>query len=620
MSKPVECWRSVWICLGLVVAVAGLYWPVQEFGFNNLDDPAYVMDNPHVLAGVTGKGLVWALVTREAEFWHPLTWLSHMVDCQLYGLKAGGHHVTNVLLHLANTLSLFWVLRRMSGAVWRSALVAALFGLHPLHVETVAWVADRKDVLSTLFWLLTLWAYSRYVEENEERRGKIEGSARETSHPSCWSRVRWSSTFYYGLALVLYALGLMSKPMVVTLPFVLLLLDIWPLRRLPLQSSSVPVLARLVAEKVPLLALAAITSVVAFQVQRDWGAMPTAAQLPWTLRGGNALVSYVRYFGLTLWPVNLAVFYPHPGALPLRVVVSAGLMLAGMTVWVLRAARVRPALAVGWLWYVGTLLPVIGLVQVGVQARADRYTYLPLLGLFVMAAWSLGDWLGRWRWGRVALAGGAVAVISACAAATGRQVAVWQNSVTLFEHALAAGWESPLAHYNLAHALAKQGRTAEAITQYREALRLKPDEPKTHDNLGLLLADQGRTAEAIAEIREALRLKPDRPGPLNNLAWILAANPEAALRDGAGAVRLAERACKLTAYQEAGLLDTLAVAYAEAGRFSEALATAETAIGIATRTGEKSLAEEIQARLPLYRAGRPYRDPLRQATPAAAGR
>jgi cytochrome c-type biogenesis protein CcmH/NrfG len=517
-----------------------------------------------------------------------------MLVCELFGMNAGAHHLVNVGLHCSNALLVFAVFLALTGAVWPSGFVAALFALHPLHVESVAWVAERKDVLSAIFWLLTMGAYVLY-----------------TRRPG-WLR--------YLAVVGCFALGLMAKPMLVTLPFVLLLLDIWPLRRLPLQSSSVPVLARLVAEKVPLLALAAIASVVAFQVQRNWGAMPTEAQLPWTVRGGNALVSYVRYLGMMVWPVNLAVFYPHPGALPLRVVVSAGLMLAGVTVWVMRAARVRPSLAVGWLWYVGTLLPVIGLVQVGLQARADRYTYLPLLGLFVMAAWGLADWLGRWRWGRVALAGGAVAVISACAAATGQQVAVWRNSVTLFEHALAAGWESPLAHYNLAHALAKQGRTAEAITQYREALRLKPDEPKTHDNLGLLLADQGRTAEAIAEIREALRLKPDRPGPLNNLAWILAANPEAELRDGAGAVRLAERACKLTAYQEAGLLDTLAVAYAEAGRFPEALATAEKAVGIATRNGEESLAEEIRSRLPLYRAGRPYREPLRQATPAAAGR
>jgi hypothetical protein len=493
-------WREWLIVLPLVVATAAVYAPVRQHDFVNFDDASDVTSNRLVQQGLTWEGLRWALTTGEESNWIPLTRLSHMLVCELFGMNAGAHLLVNVGLHCSNALLVYAVFLALTGAVWPSGFVAALFALHPLHVESVAWVAERKDVLSAFFWLLTMGAYVLY-----------------TRRPG-WLR--------YSAVVGCFALGLTAKPMLVTLPFVLLLLDIWPLRRLPLQTSSVPVLARLVAEKVPLLALAAITSVVAFQVQRDWGAMPTAAQLPWTLRGGNALVSYVRYFGMMVWPVNLAVFYPHPGALPLRVVVSAGLMLAGVTAWVMRAARVWPALAVGWLWYVGTLLPVIGLVQVGLQARADRYTYLPLLGLFVMAAWGLGEWPGRWRWGRVALAGGAVAVILACAAATGRQVAVWQNSVTLFEHALAAGWKSPLAHYNLAHALAQRGRTAAAIAHYRESVRLQPAEPRTHDNLGLLLAEQGRTAEAIAEIREALRLKPDRPGPLNNLAWILAASPE----------------------------------------------------------------------------------------------
>ena len=278
-------------------------------------------------------------------------------------------------------------------------------------------------------------------------------------------------------------------------------------------------------------------------------------------------------------------------------------------------ARARPSLAVGWLWYLGTLVPVIGLVQVGSQALADRYTYLPSIGLFVMAAWGLGEWLGPRRWGRAALAGGAAATLVACAGASWKQVAVWQDSVTLFEHALAAGWESPPAHYNLGYALAQRGRTAEAIDHYRQALRLKPDEAKTHDNLGLLLAEQGQTAAAIAHLREALRLKPDFPGALNNLAWILAANPDATPRDGTDAVQSAERACRLTGHRDPGLLDTLAVAYAAAGRFPEALTTAGEAIALARERGQTALADEIQSRLALFRAGRPYRTPSRRAAP-----
>ena len=313
MSERVELRRSVWICLGLAVAVVGLYWPVQGDEFTNLDDPAYVLENPQVLAGVTGQGLVWALVTREAEFWHPLTWLSHMVDCQIYGLKAGGHHVTNVVLHLVNTLLLFGVLRRMTGAVWRSALVAALFGLHPLHVETVAWVADRKDVLSTVFWLLTLWAYSRYVEFPAGGR-------------------RW-----YGLALVFFVLGLMSKPMLVTLPFVLLLLDYWPLKRMELADFKAQraTLVRLVWEKGPFFGLTVVGSVVAFMAQKGGGGLLTLTQLSVGERVANAVISYVRYVGKTVWPAGLAVYYPHPGVWPWWQVLGALALVVGVTVWVL---------------------------------------------------------------------------------------------------------------------------------------------------------------------------------------------------------------------------------------------------------------------------------------------
>src|SRR5512137_1188305 len=392
MTESFQPRRGLLICLGLTVLVVGVYWPVGWFEFTNLDDPVYVTDNPHVRAGLTWAGVQWALGSWEAEFWHPLTWLTHMADVELYGLKAGGHHMTNLLLHLANTLLVFVAFRRLTGAVWRSGLLAGGFGVHPLHVETVAWVADRKDVLSAVFWWLTVWGYARYVEASKAGSGKG------------W---RW-----YGLGLVFFTLGLLSKPMVVTLPFVLLLLDVWPLRRWELSTrrTQLAVLGRLVWEKVPYWVVTVGGSVLAYVVQERGGGLVSVAQLTVWERVSNAVVSYVRYLGKTVWPSHLAVYYPHPGTWPLGVVLGSGLVLVAITGLVVIWRRTRPYMAVGWLWYLGTLVPVIGLVQIGGQAMADRYTYVPLIGVFIALAWGIPEFLAGWRFRQLVLRalGGAV--------------------------------------------------------------------------------------------------------------------------------------------------------------------------------------------------------------------
>jgi len=505
----------------LAVATLAVYAQVVGHEFVNFDDPEYVSGNPYVRAGFTRAGLSWAFTTGHAGNWHPLTWLSHMLDCQLYGLRPGAHHLTNVLLHTANTLLLFALLRGMSGALWPSAAVASLFALHPLHVESVAWVAERKDVLSTLFWMLTLLAYWRYA--------------------------RQSSLRHYLLVLVLLALGLMAKPMLVTLPFVMLLLDVWPLGRQPLARSRSapegtnaprversarrqdapprrdprPSGLRLFLEKVPFLVLAVASSVVTFAVQLGGGAVEPVDTLPFKARVANALVSYAGYLRKMIHPAGLVIFYPQV-PLPAWQVAGAGLALVAVSVLVIWLAPRQPWLMVGWLWYAVTLLPVIGLVQVGAQAMADRYTYVPLIGPFIMLAWSaaeLGRRRPRWR----AMAAAAIAIVLAgCAAATGLQVRYWRSSMTLFEHAVDVIPDNYVAQLQLGNALAEQGRLDDAIARYGAALRVKPDLAKAHGNLGAVLAQQGKLDRAVAHYAEALRLNPDLPETHNNLGAALA--------------------------------------------------------------------------------------------------
>jgi Flp pilus assembly protein TadD len=484
------------LALSIVAAVTIAFAPVARHVFVNFDDPQYVSENPFISDGLTLRGISWAFTTGYAGNWHPLTWMSHMVDVQVFGLHAEAHHVMNVVLHTASALLLFLLLYRMTGAMGRSWFVAALFAVHPLHVESVAWVAERKDVLSTLFWMLTIWAYLRYV--------------------------RRPGVATYSLVVVLFALGLIAKPMLVTLPVTLLLLDVWPLRRLSLAPGTRSEPVRLIREKLPLFALAIASSVVTFVVQQQAGAVKELVVLPIGRRVANALVAYVTYIGKGLWPNRLAAIYPYPISIAAWQVVAAVLVLTSITTLAIRARRRHPYVLVGWLWYVVTLLPVIGLIQVGSQPIADRYTYVPLIGLFIIVAWGVPDLLAVWRWQMRAPPAAGVLVIVACTAAARAQVQHWRNSVALWEHAIAVTTANYRAQGNLGHALATQGRLEEAVSHYTEAVRIHPGYAEAHNNLGLALARQGKIDEAFPHYVEALRLVPDYFEAHSNLGAALA--------------------------------------------------------------------------------------------------
>ncbi len=665
------------VCGLLLLTVVMLFCRTVNFGFVNFDDNLYVYDNPQVKSGLTAEGIVWAFTTNCARNWHPLTWLSHMLDCQFYGLESGGHHWTSVLLHAAAAILLFLVLWRMTGDLWPSAFVAALFAIHPLRVESVAWVAERKDVLSGLFFMLTLGAYVGYVH-------------------------RPFSLFRYLTVVALFALGLMAKPMLVTLPLVLLLLDYWPLGRFAKPW-------RLVVEKLPMLALSAAACVATRLAQSE--AVKSIEDISLTSRVENALVSYVSYLGNFFYPAGLAAFYPHPGdRLPLWQVAGALLLLVCISVGVLACRRRCPYLLVGWLWYLGMLVPVIGLVQVGHQAMADRYTYLPQIGLAMALVWGANRAIVSWPH-RAWLCGVASALaMAALMGCTWRQTSYWRDSETLWNHTLACTSRNALAHFNLGGALYKQGRVAEAIVHFREvlaitpgqavvhgdlgialadqkkydeamaeyhkALQIKPDYVDVYNNLGVALYDQGRVAEAIAQYRKALdidpryarahynlgnalsadsqfdeaiaeyqqtlkirsdysaardklglllyqrgripeaiaqfdqavRSEPENRLALNRMARGLATSPEASVRNGPQAVELAQRAANLPGGRVPMILDTLAAAYAESGRFSEAVQTAERALALASRQNNAALADVLRDRIKLYQSGSPYRE------------
>ena len=521
------------VILFLIMVTLAVFSQVLNHEFINYDDDGYVTNNHRVQAGLTYENITWALTATELANWHPLTWLSHMSDCQLYGLDARGHHLTSILLHLLNTVLLYLVLRRSTKAIWQSAFVAALFALHPLHVESVAWVAERKDVLSTFFWLLTLWAYLGYVE-----------------HPGVQK---------YLVIILFFILGLLAKPMLVTLPFVLLLLDYWPLGRFQvsqaegdyaasMQASSSSridwsVRLRLVLEKVPLLVFTIISSFVTFRVQQAAGAVKSVDVLSIKIRLANGLISYIKYIAKMVWPQQLAVFYPHPGSsLPMWQAAGAGLLLVGISVMVILALRRYPYLAVGWFWYLGTLVPVTGLVQVGGQAMADRYTYVPLIGLFIVIAWGVPDLVSKWRYRKLVLPLTAVVLISALILSTWKQLRYWQKSITLFEHALAVTENNHLAHDNLGNALAHQGRIDEAMSHFLLSLKIKPNSPKTHNNMGAALLELGNLEGAIAHFSESLRIQYDSAETHNNLgaAFIRLGEPDKALTHLRYAVELQE--------------------------------------------------------------------------------
>jgi protein O-mannosyl-transferase len=471
------------LSLGLFLSTLAIYAPVYHLGFVNFDDPDYITNNPHVRGGLTAESVAWAVTSTDAANWFPVTRLSHLLDVEIFHLQPGGHHFTNVVIHALAVVFLFAFLEAATGAIWPSAFVAMLFALHPLHVESVAWIAERKDVLSALFWFVALWSYVR---------GR------------------------YWLTFLSFCLGLMSKPMVVTFPFVLFLLDIWPLRQ-PLRSA--------LRVKIPLLALSIAGAAATYLVQGSSGAVREIGQFPLGIRVENAVVSYAIYIAKTLWPARLAVFYPYPRGFPLWQIVLSALLLVGISMIVLRERPSRPYLAVGWLWYLGTLVPVIGLIQVGAQARADRYMYLPMVGLSIMLAWGMREVLKN----RIAIFGAVVACLT-CAALCEAQIQYWRNSGTLFRHALDVTSGNYLAHHNLGVALAAEGRFAEAIEQYQSALQIEPDAPNVQTDYGNALAKSGRVQEAIAHYQATLQAFPDSPITHNDLANALAAagrKPEA---------------------------------------------------------------------------------------------
>jgi tetratricopeptide (TPR) repeat protein len=533
--------RELWISIALCIGVLAVYGQTLGFEFVNWDDPEHVTRNAMVQRGLTLEGVAWALRAGEIGNWHPLTWLSHMLDVELFGANAGGHHATNVALHLLNSLLLFGVLRSATGAVWRSALVGALFALHPLHVESVAWVSERRDVLSTAFGLLAIGAYVAYA-----RRGGVGR--------------------YLAVALC-FAFSLMSKAMLVTLPFVLLLLDVWPLRR------SQP--GRRVLEKLPLLALALACSIAAFVTQRQASAVVAEELLPFGLRAANAVVAYAHYPLMLAWPTRLAMFYPHPyipqaGGLPLATwqIAGAAACLLGATTLALRA-RERRYLAVGWLWYLGTLVPVIGLVQIGSQALADRYTYVPSIGLFIVVAWGGADLAAAARQ-RIAsanafAAGVAVSVLLALGVGAWLQTRHWRDSFSLFQHTVEAVPRNPLIRYNVANRLRDAGQLDAAIREYERALTETPDSFQIRINLANALRADGKLDEAAAHYRELLARDPDDAQANNGLATLLRAQGQQGAAERHYRLALARQPGSIAGYNLGNLLrsqDRLAEAIA----------------------------------------------------------
>jgi tetratricopeptide (TPR) repeat protein len=627
--------RRTWLVgVALVLATLAAYCPLWHCGFVLFDDNDYVTSNEMVKRGLTWRGVAWAFSTVHASNWHPLTWLSHMLDCQLYGMNPFGHHLTSLLLHAANAVLLFLLCQRMTRAPWRSALVAALFALHPLHVESVAWISERKDVLSMLFALLSALAYARHAECRQAR--------------------------FLWLSVALFGLGLMAKPMLVTLPFLFLLLDYWPLQRW--RRPLVP----LIVEKVPYFLLAAASCIATVAAQARGGAMTSFAVEPLSLRLANAPVACARYLFKTILPINLAAYYPLH-SWPSLEVAGAALLLIVLTVVAIRLRSTQPALVVGWLWFLGALVPVIGLVQVGAQAMADRYHYLPGIGLFILAVWT-----ARGRTAEIC----ACLFLAMCATVTWVQVHYWTDSETLFRHAVAVTERNsimesnlgkvlllqnriddalphlqraveydprfPLPHLNLGEAWLAKGQIDQALSQFEIQVSLTPDDARARFNFGAVLLDAGlprdaapqlqravelnpgaaayhrrladalrltgHAAEAMGQYEKSLAILPSDAQSASSLAWMLATCPEATLRDGARAVQLAGMAVRASSPTDPKPMGILAAAYAEAGDFANARATGAKAVQLAEASNQPALTSVLRKQLDAYQAGKPYRD------------
>jgi tetratricopeptide (TPR) repeat protein len=476
------------ICFVLAAGTLAVYFPILWHGFLNYDDPDYILDNPHVKGGLTWPNIVWAFEpTGYAANWHPLTWISHMADCQLFGLHPAGHHFVNVLFHTADALLLFILLHNLTGAIWRSAFVAALFAWHPLHVESVAWASERKDVLSAFFWMLALITYASYAKK-EKRAADFSLLASSN----------------YWLALLFFACGLMSKPMVVTLPFVLLLLDFWPLQRFNLSTFL-----RLFLEKTPFFALMIGSCLMTLVVQKN--ALWSSASLPFQFRLANAFMSYTRYLSKIFCPTNLALIYPYPHSWPLGGVVVAAAVLGILSIVFILQAKRFPYLAVGWFWFLGTLVPAIGLVQVGVQSMADRYTYLPAIGIFILATWGVSDLLNSSHRKAVICAFAGSVALAACLALTSFQLSYWRNSFTIFWHTFLVTTDNYAADDCLGKTLNNMGQLDKAADFYEEAVRLEPTYPMAQFDLGMNSLARGDSSDASNHLAIAIQLWPGNP-------------------------------------------------------------------------------------------------------------
>ena len=680
--KPVPwLWPTV-ISLFLVAGLAALFGPLTHAQFINCDDPDYVLLNGHVWNGLTWSNIRWAfeLGPGHASNWHPLTWLSHMFDCQIFGLDAGRHHLVNLLFHAANTLLLFHLLRRLTGLLWPATWVAAFFALHPLRLESVAWVAERKDVLSAFFFLLTLFAYHRYTLSKK--------------------------ALNYLLTLFLFALALLAKPMAVTLPFILLLLDIWPLQRWQPFNPPSAIRHPPLLEKVPFFLLSAVNSWLTLQAQTR--AMISLNTIPFPSRLANALISYVEYLRKMIWPNDLAIFYQHPVHRPWWHIAGAAGILVAITLLASWQCRRRPWLIIGWLWFLGMLVPTIGLVQVGSQSMADRYTYLPMIGILFAVIWTINDFLPRPLLKKIASAAALVLLLALCPV-TAALVRCWLDPIALFEHALTVAPDGYFLEHNLANALANSGfhdqavphyqralqfmpndgpvlhhmgnnyvrqekydqaiacyqlslasrpddaetcfdyatvlsilqrypaaeeyfertlrldpghvearvnyantllqqhKIVPAIALYQQALAIFPDMPEAHFYFSSALALSGRWSEAVSQMLLALHYRPNYPSAANDLAWILATSTVPGLKDPARAVRIAETSNAQTTFATPGFLDTLAVAYASAGRFPDAIRVTENIIKISRQDEQqRALIPLMETRLALYRENRPY--------------
>ena len=491
-------WEFI-ICLLLVVIILAAYWQLPTHDFINFDDSGYITKNTHVKAGVTRENIAWAFNFINFAYWHPLTWLSHMLGFQLFGMNPSMHHLMNLFFHIANSVLLFFVLNRMTGSLLKSAFVAAVFAIHPLNVESVAWASERKNVLSTFFWMLTMLFYIRYVEK--------------------------SSIFNYLTTIFFFTSGLLAKPMLVTLPFVLVLLDYWPLNRFKLSQvngmenkfrqgtdcrSRLRPIFRLVLEKVPFLFLSAVSIYLSSVSVQRFGLVESAAGVSMKLRVSNALISYVIYIKKMLWPYHLAVFYPYPKAIPLWEIAGASLLLIGVTFLAFRWVTEKPYIAIGWLWYIGTLVPVIGLVQAGLwPSMADRFVYVPLIGLFIIIAWGVPDFISRWRFKKWLFVPIAIAVILNFTLSTHLQNTYWESSIALFKHTLDVTIDNEVAHQKLGEALVAQGRTDEAVKHYYEALRINPNLVAAHINMGVALRLEGKLDQAMEHFSKVLHLNPN---------------------------------------------------------------------------------------------------------------